>query len=189
MRDYLRVEDCNDIEARLAAEALSQCVCRKQTQSPKEHKLKAWSLLLENFHNISWENSHAIPIVAHENLASLKHFRLTVPPAAFGGNLPLIQTFPTNIKTRTIIASTLIAHAQPHFIRIGFRINGNTMPPTLDPTNVMPDANPLLTSNQCATTAKAVVVRAALLTPEKIPYTIMKCQYWVHCPMTARLMT
>src|ERR1700710_961835 len=113
--------------------------------------------------------SHAIPRVAQENLASWKHLKSTAPPVILGGNLPRMHKFPIAIKTSTTSATSLIDHAQLKCCNTGFRTKGKTIPPTLEPTKVMPEASPRLTSNQCATTARAVVVRKAALVPLKIP--------------------
>jgi hypothetical protein len=89
----------------------------------------------------------AIPNVAQLNLASLKHFKSTAPPFFLGGNLPLIHTFPITINPPTISARMRIAHVQLNFVSVVFKTRGKTIPPTLDPTKVIPDAIPLFLSN------------------------------------------
>lgn len=114
-------------------------------------------------------DTQATPIVAQENLGSWKHLRSTVPPDVLGGKRPRTQRFPSSINTRAINATSRMAHAQRRCSRAGFSTSGNTMPPTLLPTNVMPEAKPRRASNQCATTASAVVVRKAELVPHMMP--------------------
>ncbi len=185
----LRVQDGDDVEACFNAEALPDGIGREQSQGAKEDELEALVIsqcyLLEE----SSSNSQDTPSVAQENLASKKHLRSIAPPFFLGGKRPLIHRFPTIIITSAINAIILMAQAQLNFSNAGFNTNGNMIPPTLLPTNAIPLAVALLLSNQCATTANAVVVKNAELTPPRIPYTSMKCQYFLHCANSAKLVT
>jgi len=113
----LRVHAGDDIEARLAAETLVQRKYWEETDCTNEHKLEHCSLLsvLLSFYLCSTrgQNSQDIPIVAHENLASIKHFKSTAPPFNFGGNRPLIAKFPKSICAVTMNPTIRSDQAQP----------------------------------------------------------------------------
>jgi hypothetical protein len=80
-----------------------------------------------------------------------------------------MQIFPITVEISTTKATSLIAQAQLKFSRADLSISGKIIPPTLEPTNAVPEAIPLLTSNQCATTDNAVVVKNAPLVPPRTP--------------------